>query len=68
MAVVFEAQTRLEIDVQAPGEKQPTRHALHVWTQKGGDCVGRLDADATFRLERAACDALRLDLLKKTAD
>jgi hypothetical protein len=28
--------------------------------------VARFDADTTFTMERARCDALRLDLLKKS--
>jgi hypothetical protein len=61
-----EPQTRLEIDVQPPGEAHAARHVVSVWTSNDDACVVRLDADATFKPERAACDALRLDLLKKT--
>jgi hypothetical protein len=61
-----EPQTRLEIDVQPPGEAHAARHVVSVWTSNDGGCVVRLDGDATFKPERAACDALRLDLLKKT--
>ena len=53
---------RLEVDVQAPGEAKPTRHTLQIWPT----CVARFDADTTFTMERARCDALRLDLLKKS--
>jgi hypothetical protein len=52
-----------EVDVQPPGERKPLRHAVETWPQKDG-CVARLDRSATFRPERATCDALRLDLLK----
>jgi hypothetical protein len=37
---------------------------VQVWT-RASDCVARLDRDTTFTLERAACDALRLDLFAK---
>ena len=57
-----EPAVRLEIDVQAPGEAKPTRHMLQIWPT----CVARFDADTTFTMERARCDALRLDLLKKS--
>jgi hypothetical protein len=58
-----------EIEVQPPGERKPLRRVLETWTRKGpgpgnDGCVARLDKDATFRPERATCDALRLDLLK----
>jgi hypothetical protein len=60
-----EAPVRVEIDVQQPGDAHARRHAVHVWPQNDGGCVARLDGEATFRPERATCDALRLDLLKK---
>jgi hypothetical protein len=60
-----EAPLRLEIDVQQPGDAKPMRHALQLWPQKDGSCVARLDGEATFKPECAACDTLRLDLLKK---
>jgi hypothetical protein len=60
-----EPQTRLEIEVQAPGEAHAARHIVELWTVNDGGCVARLDGDTTFKPERAACDALRLDLLKK---
>jgi hypothetical protein len=62
-----DGQIRLEIDVQAPGETHATRHVVQLWTLNDGGCVARLSGDgaATFKPERAACDALRLDLLKK---
>jgi len=70
-----EAQTRLEIDVQAPGETHATRHVVQLWPLNDGGCVARLSpegkatsGDATFKPERSACDALRLDLLKKADD
>ena len=59
-----EPAVRLEIDVQAPGEPRPTRHVVQVYTRPN-DCVARLDADTTFRLERATCATLRLDLLQQ---
>jgi hypothetical protein len=56
---------RLQIDVLPPGERQPLHHALRIFAAKDG-CVAQLEGDAIFTLERAACDALRLPLLKKT--
>ena len=56
---------RVQVDVQPPGESRPARHALQLWPRKDGACVAHLDADATFTLERATCDELRLDLLSK---
>ena len=53
---------RWEVDVQPPGERRPARHVIEVWLRPDG-CVARL-RDATFTPERAACDALRLELLK----
>ena len=59
-----EPAVRLEVDVQPPGEPRPTRHVVQLYTRLN-DCVARLDADTTFRLERATCATLRLDLLRK---
>src|SRR5204863_8427549 len=59
------APLRVQVDVQPPGESRPARHALQLWPRKDGAFVAHLDADATFTLERATCDALRLDLLSK---
>jgi hypothetical protein len=53
---------RWEADVQPPGERRPVRHVIEVWVRPD-DCIARL-RDATFTPERAACDALRLELLK----
>ena len=53
-------KVRLDLDVQQPGDRSPTRHIVRI--QPG--CVARLDADATFTIERAACDALGLSLLQ----
>jgi len=49
------------------GEAKPTRHAVQLWPQADGGCVARLEGEgsATFKPERSACEALRLDLLKK---
>ncbi len=58
-----EPAVRVEVDVQPPGERQPTRHVVQLYTRPN-DCIARLDADTTFRLERATCATLRLDLLK----
>jgi len=55
-----EPATRLEIDVQQPGDARATRHVLQLFP----GCIARLDADATFTIERAACDALGLSLLR----
>jgi hypothetical protein len=55
-----EPATRLEIDVQQPGDARPSRHVVQLYP----GCVARLDAEATFRIERAACDALGLSLLQ----
>jgi hypothetical protein len=55
---------RWAVDVQAPGEAKPTRHTLDVWMPKPEACVARLDGGATFTPERAACDALRLELIE----
>lgn len=63
-----QAQTRLEIDVQPPGETHAARHVVQLWAVNDGGCVARLSGDAeaaTFKPERSACEALRLDLLKK---
>ncbi len=57
-----EPAVRLEVDVQAPGETKPARHTVQIWPT----CIARLDTDATFTIGRAACDALRLGLLKKS--
>jgi hypothetical protein len=54
-----------QVDVQPPGEATPARHALEVWPRNDGGCSARLDADATFTPERAACTAFGLDLLSK---
>jgi hypothetical protein len=54
----------VQIAVQPPGEARPANHTVQVWT-RASDCVARLDRDTTFTLERAACDALRLDLFAK---
>jgi len=59
-----EPAVRVEIDVQPPGEPRPTRHVVQLYPRPN-DCIARLDADATFRLERATCATLRLDLLRK---
>jgi len=59
-----EPAVRLEIDVQPPGEPRPTRHVVQLYTRPN-DCTARLDADTTFRLERATCATLRLDLLAR---
>jgi hypothetical protein len=59
-----EPAVRLEVDVQPPGEARPTRHVVQLYTRPN-DCIARLDADTTFRLERATCATLRLDLLRK---
>lgn len=59
-----EPAARLDVDVQAPGEPRPTRHVVQLYTRPT-DCLARLDADTTFRLERATCATLRLDLLQK---
>jgi hypothetical protein len=59
-----EPTVRLEIDVQPPGEPRPTRHIVQLYTRPN-DCIARLDEDTTFRLERATCATLRLDLLQK---
>ena len=62
-----EPQTRLEIDVQPPGETHAARHVVLLWPLSDGGCVARLSGggEATFKPERSTCDALRLDLLKK---
>jgi hypothetical protein len=60
------AAVRLEIDVQPPGEARPRRYRVQVWP-RGDRCTARLDDEATFTLDRATCDALRLDL-RKTAE
>jgi hypothetical protein len=52
------------VDVQPPGEPRPTRHVVQLYTRPN-DCIARLDADTTFRLERATCATLRLDLLAR---
>ena len=57
-----EPAVRLEVDVQAPGEAKAARHTLQIWPT----CIARFGTDATFTMERARCDALRLDLLKKS--
>ena len=59
-----EPAVRLEVDVQPPGESRPTRHVVQVYPRPN-DCVARLDADTAFRLERATCATLRLDLLAR---
>jgi len=59
-----EPAVRLEVDVQPPGQPRPTRHVVQLYPRPS-DCVARLDADTTFRLERATCATLRLDLLQK---
>ena len=59
-----EPAVRLQIDVQPPGERQLVPHVLKILDAKEG-CAAVLDTDAIFTLERAACDALRLPLLKK---
>jgi hypothetical protein len=66
-ANVGDAQTRLEIDVQPPGETHAARHVVQLWTFNDGGCVARVspEGEATFKPERSACEALRLDLLKK---
>jgi len=60
-----EPAVRLQVDVQPPGEPQPVHHALRIFAAKEG-CVADLNEKAAFTLERAACDALRLSLLKQT--
>lgn len=60
-----EPAVRLQIDLQPPGERQPLHQALRIFAAKEG-CVAHLETVAIFTLERAACDALRLPLLKKT--
>jgi hypothetical protein len=55
----------LAIDVQPPGEAAPTHHTLALYKKKEAPgCTGRLDRDAAFTLAPAACDELRLGLLK----
>jgi hypothetical protein len=58
-----EPAVRLQVDVQPPGEPQPVPHALRIFSAKDG-CVATLNEKTTFTLERAACDALLLPLLK----
>ena len=50
-----------------PAKRTPPATSSLLWPLNDGGCVARLsgDGDATFKPERSACDALRLDLLKK---
>jgi len=58
-------EVTLEVAVQPPGEAAPTRHVLEVHKKKEAPgCTGRLDHDVAFSLGEAACDELRLGLLK----
>ena len=55
----------LTVAVQPPGEPAPLRHTLDVYKRKEAPgCTGRLDCDVAFMLAPAACDELRLGLLK----
>ena len=58
-------ELNLEVAVQPPGEAAPTRHTLEIDKKKEAPgCTGRLDRDVAFALAPAACDELRLGLLK----
>lgn len=55
----------LTIVIQPPGEPAPTQHTLELYKRKEAPgCTGRLDRDVAFTLAPAACDELRLGLLK----
>ncbi len=58
-------EVTLEVAVQPPGEATPTRHLIELHKKKEAPgCTGRLDHDVAFSLGEAACDELRLGLLK----
>ena len=54
-----EPQTRLEIDVQPPGETHAARHVVQLWPLNDGGCVARLPDAATRRSNRSARRATR---------
>ena len=55
----------LTIAVQPPGEPAPLLHTLELYKRKEAPgCTGRLNRDVAFMLAPAACDELRLGLLK----
>jgi hypothetical protein len=55
----------LAVAIQPPGERAPIRHTLELYKGKEAPgCTGRLDRDVSFTLAPAACDELRLRLLK----
>ncbi|HVV49473.1 MAG TPA: DUF4340 domain-containing protein [Polyangia bacterium] len=60
----------LEVSVQPPGESQPTRHTVALYgiaapkTKEAPGCAGRLDREVSFTLPAAACEELRLPLVK----
>lgn len=55
----------LEVDVQAPGDSAAARHRLDLYKMKEAPgCAGRLDRELAFTLAAAACNELRLPLVK----
>ena len=58
-------EVSLTVAIQPPGEPAPSRHTLDLYkTKEAPGCTGRLDGDVSFTLAPAACDELRLGLLK----
>jgi hypothetical protein len=58
-------EVSLTVALQPPGEPAPIQHTLELYKkEEAPGCTGRLDRDVSFTLAPAACDELRLRLLK----